>query len=99
MAGKISRVGRLGYTPSGTPVLEFTLAAPQSHFDKRSVGNFEIVLVGEAAEVTSGKLRIGRKLTVAGSLWTRTFTNRQAMKVTEIKIIAAEVGEMDTRGT
>jgi small subunit ribosomal protein S18 len=43
LEGKISRVGVLKYTPSGTAICDFTLAVPQRFLDKGSVGYFEAV--------------------------------------------------------
>ncbi len=95
-AGKISRVGKLAYTPAGSAVLEFTLAVPQTFFDKRSFGNFEVRIIGDLAETAagSGSLRIGRAVAVSGSLWTRTYTDRKGVRVTEVKIVASEIGDL-----
>jgi single-strand DNA-binding protein len=87
LTGKVSRAGRLKYTPSGVAVCEFTFAVPQKYFEKESIGYFEVMLVGEDAEERASLLRIGKKLTLTGSLWARTFRNRQGAKVSETKIL------------
>lgn len=93
MAGKISRAGKLAYTPAGVPVLDFTLAAPQRYFGKSSMGHFEIMVIGETAEELKGLIRIGRRLTVSGYLWTRSFRDRKGNRVIETKILAEQIAE------
>ncbi len=93
LAGKISRAGKLAYTPAGVPVLEFTLAAPQRYFGKNSMGHFEVLVVGQTAEDIARAVRIGKRVTLKGGLWTRTFRDRKGTRVTETKILADTFGE------
>lgn len=91
LTGKISRAGGLKYLPSGTPIFELTLAVPQHHFDKASVGYFEVVISGRAAEDINGQYTIGKTITVNGNLWARTYRNRKGAKVTETKVIVENI--------
>jgi single-stranded DNA-binding protein len=97
LTGKISRVGILKYTPSGIPLVELTIAVPQTYLEKKTMGYFSLLCEGEVAESVSGKLKVGQKISVQGSLWTRQYKNRQDMRVTEFHIVAKEVG-MEKRG-
>lgn len=97
LAGKVSRSGKLAYTPSGLAVLEFTLAAPQRYFDKESVGYFDVLLVGDEAESLASKVRVGRELSLTGSLWTRSFRNRRGEKMIETKVLAKTIGGYDEK--
>lgn len=91
LAGKLSKVGKLKYTPAGLPILEAAIAVPQSYLEKKSTGYFSLLLDGEVAERASDKLRIGKSVLVRGSLWTRTFKNRLGNQVTEFHIIVEEI--------
>lgn len=87
LIGKISRLGPLRYTPSGTPIREFTIAVPQRQFEKSSIGYFELQLAGKSAEENIEALRVGATLKVSGCLWARTFSDRQGRRVSETKIL------------
>ncbi len=93
MAGKVSRAGKLAYTPAGVPVLEFTLAAPQRYFGRNTMGHFEVLVVGETAEELARFIRIGKRVTLKGLLWTRTFRDRKGNRVIETKILAESIAE------
>ncbi len=91
LAGKVSRVGQLKYTPSGKPTLEFTLAVPQRVLDADSYGYIEVVLFGNPAEDSAQSLKVGRLISIKGQLWGRSYKNRQGIKVNETKVICASL--------
>lgn len=93
LTGKVSRTQGLRYTPSGTPLWEFILAVNQQAFDKKSVGYFEVQVMGSLAEELQGKIRIGKKLTVSGALWMRNYKNRNGLNVSETKVVAESIME------
>lgn len=90
LLGKVSRVGRLQYTPSGAPIGEVELAVPQTHFEKTEVGYFEVVFLGPLAEHWLPRLAIGNFIEVTGKLWSRQFKNRQGTSVKETKVIVSQ---------
>lgn len=93
VTGKVSSAGRLSYSPEGSALCEFTLAVPQRTPLGKSVGNFQVLCLGEAAETLNPALRIGREMTVQGSLWVRNYRDRRGNKVQETKIIfESEIG-------
>jgi hypothetical protein len=49
------------------------------------------MLSGAVAEDSAAQLRIGKKLSLRGSLWSRSFKNRQGMKVNETKILVDSI--------
>jgi single-stranded DNA-binding protein len=87
IVGKVSRLGSLKYTPSGIALRDFTMAVPQKLLDKGSVGYFEAQIVGKTAEDQPESFRIGARLHLTGSLWSRTFFDRQGRKIVETKIL------------
>lgn len=87
LVGKISRLGSLKYTPSGTAIRDFTLAVPQRLLEKNSVGYFEAQMTGRPAEERMVGLKVGSALKLTGSLWARTFLDRQGRKVNETKVL------------
>jgi single-strand DNA-binding protein len=92
LAGKISRLGQLKYTPSGLPLLEFTLAVTQEAYSKTNIGYFQVVVSGRQAEDLKGKLKIGTNVTLQGQLYQRAYTSRAGDKVDEVKIILETFG-------
>ena len=64
LAGKISRVGQLQYSPSGLALLEFTLAVGQEAYSKESVGYYEVVVSDRLAEDLKGQLKIGMTVNI-----------------------------------
>lgn len=93
LAGKVSKVRDLKYTPSGTCVGELVLAVQQAHLEKPSMGYFEIVLTGDLARESLSEMKIGDFIQVSGKLWSRSYKNRQGDLVTETKVLADEVKE------
>lgn len=92
LAGKVSRIARLSYTPSGVALAQFTLAAPQRTPQKDAMGYFEIVLMGELAEGLAPTLKIGKTVSVEGTLWHRRYKDRQGNPINETKILASQIG-------
>ena len=92
LTGKVSKPLMVKYTPSGKATGEFIIAVPQKTADKESVAHIPVVLMGEAAEEWAPKLRIGFRVQLEGEIWSRTFSNRQGVRVTEIKVLAKKIG-------
>ena len=97
LAGKLSRVGPLKYTPSGIAVQEIVVATQQTHLETVNMGYFEVVLVGDLAEQLGKKLKVAQEIEVKGTLWNRSYKNRQGVQLKETKILANEIGEKNGR--
>lgn len=96
MLNKVELIGRLGqdpkliYLPSGSPVMEFSLATGESYKDKE--GNkieqtewHRVKVFGKAAEFLAGHLAKGRLVYVAGTLRTRNWDkDGQKHYITEV---------------
>lgn len=91
LRGKVSRVSPLKYTPFGTAICEFTIATRQEYLDKKSVGYFDVILIGKVAEERQTELRTGKQVVVGGALWSRSFRDRKGNKVCETKVIANSI--------
>lgn len=91
LEGKITRRANLKYTPGGTPICEFTIAVPQKCFERKSMGQLEIMMIGNTAEECAPKLTVGKLLSLEGSLWTRSFMDRKGEWVKETKVLAESI--------
>lgn len=112
MAGSLNRVfliGRLGqdpkltYTPSGTPVCNFTLATDESYTDKQ--GNrvdqaewHRVVVWSRQAELAANYLAKGRLVFVEGRLQTRKWEDQQGQARYTTEIVATRVQFLDPKG-
>ncbi|MBM4316607.1 MAG: single-stranded DNA-binding protein [Deltaproteobacteria bacterium] len=92
LAGKISRVGQLAYSPSGLALLEFTLSVEQKAYSKTSRGYYQIVVTDRQAEDLKGTIKIGMNIIVKGSLYQRSYTNKTGVRVDEVKVILETIG-------
>lgn len=89
LAGKVSKVREVKYTPSGACLRELVLAVHHdAQLEKPSMGYFEIVFSGEIAQQKLNGVKIGDWVEVTGSLWNRSFKNREGVSINETKIIA-----------
>ncbi len=91
LAGKVSKVGKVKYTPRGVPILEFVLAVPQAFLDLENYGYFEIVVQGEEALSLSHELKIGKEFGLDGTLWTRKYKGQNQKWIQEFKVIMSSL--------
>ncbi len=91
LSGKVSKGLMVKYTPSGMATGEFVVAVPQKQLEKASVAHICVVLLGELAEDWRGRLKIGMLVDLSGEIWSRTFSNRQGNRVSEIKVLAKTI--------
>lgn len=89
LAGKVTRVEYLRYTPAGQPLLSFTIAVEQHRLDATSMGYIEAEVYGPQAE--TWKPRIGTKIELEGELFQRSYKDRRGFKQSEIKVVAKEI--------
>ena len=111
MAGvnKIILVGNLGrdpemrYTPSGTPVTNFSLAVTrryrgQDGEDREETEWFRVDCWNKLAEIANQYLSKGRQVYVEGRLRTRTYEDRNGEKRFSLDVTASELQMLGTRG-
>lgn len=91
LAGKVSKVGKVKYTPRGVPLLEFVLAVPQTFLDLENFGYFDVVVQGEEALSLSDELKIGKEFGLEGTLWTRKYKGQNQKWIQEFKVIMSSL--------
>lgn len=91
LAGKVSKVGKVKYTPRGVPLYEFTLAVPQALLGVENFGYFEVMVQGEEALSLSGELKIGKEISLEGALWTRKYKGQNQKWSQEFKVIMSSL--------
>lgn len=113
MAGTLNKViliGRLGqdpklsYTPSGSPVAEFSLATDESYTDRQGQRQdktewHRIKVWDRQAEICSNYLAKGRLVYVEGRISTRKWQDQQGQDRYFTEIIAQKVLFLESRGT
>jgi len=92
LVGNLGRDAEMRYTPSGSAVLNFTMATTDRWTDpsgekKERTEWHRIVVWGKQAEVLHDYLKKGRQIYLEGSLQTREWTDREGGKrqTTEVR--------------
>ncbi|UCF66510.1 MAG: single-stranded DNA-binding protein [Acidobacteriota bacterium] len=93
IVGNLGRDAELRYTPSGTPLLEFSVATNDRWTDKG--GNqqehtqwFRVTLWGRQAESLKPYLQRGKQVYVDGTLRAREYTDREGQRRTSLDVKA-----------
>ena len=111
MAGSLNRVmliGRLGqdpkltYTPSGSPVANFTMATDESFTDKSGQKQertewHRVVVWSRQAEMVANYLSKGRMVFVEGKLQTREWEDQNGQKRYTTEVVASRVQFLDSQ--
>jgi single-strand DNA-binding protein len=106
---KVILIGNLGadpelkYTPSGVPVVNFSLATSESWTDKSGERQertewHRIVLWRKLAEIAGQYLRKGSKLYVEGKLQTRSWDDQSGQKRYTTEVVVNDMQMLDQRG-
>ena len=106
---KVILIGNLGadpelkYTPSGVPVVNFSLATSESWTDKSGERQertewHRIVLWRKLAEIAGQYLRKGSKLYVEGKLQTRSWDDQSGQKRYTTEVVVNDMQMLDGRG-
>lgn len=111
MAGSVNKViliGRLGkdpelkYTPSGAPVVNFSLATDESFKDRNGEQQnrtewHRIVAWGKLAEICGEYLTKGKQVYIEGSIRSREYEDKSGNKRTVHEIIARQMTMLGSR--
>ena len=105
LVGNLGRDAEMRYTPSGTAVLNFSMATTDRWTDpsgekKERTEWHRIVVWGKQAEVLHDYLKKGRQIYLEGSLQTREWTDREGGKRTTTEVRAQRIqllGRADDR--
>ena len=106
---KVILIGNLGadpelkYTPSGVPVVNFSLATSESWTDKSGERQertewHRIVLWRKLAEIAGQYLRKGSKIYVEGKLQTRSWDDQSGQKRYTTEVVVNDMQMLDQRG-
>ncbi len=106
---KVILIGNLGadpelkYTPSGVPVVNFSLATSESWTDKGGERQertewHRIVLWRKLAEIAGQYLRKGSKIYVEGKLQTRSWDDQSGQKRYTTEVVVNDMQMLDQRG-
>lgn len=93
LLGNLGRDPELRYTPSGSPVANFTLATNETWKDKDGQKQehtewHRIVVFGKLAEICGEYCRKGRQVYIEGSIRSRTYKDRDGNDKTVSEIRA-----------
>lgn len=102
IVGYLGRDPELRYTPSGTPVCDFSMATTE----RKGRGNeaeelttwFRVSMWGRQAEVASQYLQKGRLVYVEGRLSSREWTDRDGNKRTSLEVHGTDLQFIGARG-
>jgi len=97
LIGNLTRDIELKYTPSGKAVANFTLAVTD-RFNKEKTDFIDCVVWDKRAELCATYLSKGKKVGVVGRLSTRTYENKDGVKVKVTEIVADEVDFLSPKG-
>lgn len=96
LIGRMTAEPELKYTPQGTAVANFTLAANRK-FNKEETDFINIVVWRQQAEFAANYGDKGRLVLVEGRLQTRTYENQEGKKVKVTEVVADEVRFLDSK--
>lgn len=103
LIGNLGRDPEMRFTPSGTPVTDFSLAVNRRR--RSSEGEmtdetewFRIVCWNRLAEITDQYLSKGTQIYVEGRLQTRRYTGNDGTERTSVDVIANELIILTPRG-
>jgi single-strand DNA-binding protein len=103
LIGRLGQDPKLAYLPSGSPVVNFTMATDESYRDRQSGEQVErtewhrITVYGRQAETCANYLSKGSLVYVEGSLRTRKWQAQDGSDRYTTEVIAQRVQFMDSR--
>lgn len=99
MAGRLTGDPELRQTPSGVPVATASIAVnrKQSKEGEQQTDFFNIVAWRNSGEILAKYFKKGSSLALMGSLQTRSYTNKDGVKINLTEIVADEVYFVDSK--
>lgn len=95
VVGRITRDAEVRFTPSGTPIMTFSIANERSYKKgdewKKEVSYFDIVVWGKRAEGYGAQLTKGTQVVVVGALQQRRWETDDGQKRSKVEIVAEHV--------
>lgn len=97
LTGNLTRDPELKYLDSGKAVCNFTLAV-RDRFNKDKTDFIDCTAWNKTAEISGEYLKKGNRATVAGSLSTRSYENKDGQKV-KLTFINVDEVELPPKGS
>jgi single-strand DNA-binding protein len=104
IVGHLGRDPELRYTPSGTPVCDFSVATSERR-GKRDGGEgeeittwFRVSMWGRQAEVANQYLQKGKQVYIEGRVSQREWTDREGNKRTSLEVHGTDMQFIGSRG-
>ena len=94
LIGNLTRDPELSETPSGVAVCHFSIAVNRNYSSgdgERQTDFFNCVAWRGLGETIARYTKKGKKVSIVGTIQTRTYENNQGVKVSAIDIVAQEV--------
>lgn len=104
LIGNLGRDPELRYTPSGRPVVSFSLASTRNWVTadgarREATEWFDIVAWGGLAEICQQHLVKGSRVYIEGRLKTREWADKDGQKHWRVEVVANEMIMLDNRGS
>ena len=104
LIGNLGRDPELRYTPSGRPVVTFSLASSRNWVTadgtrRDSTEWFDIVAWGRLAEICKQYLVKGSRVYVEGRLKTREWADKNGQRQSRVEVVANEMIMLDPRSS
>lgn len=96
LLGNLTRDPELRYTPSGTAVINFSIATNRSYKDKetdewKEVADYhDVVFWAKSAEIIAQYLTKGKKVLVQGRLQTRSWETKEGRKRYKTEVVGRD---------
>ena len=99
MAGRLTGDPELRQTPSGVPVATVSIAVNRkpSKEGEQQTDFFNVVAWRNSGEILAKYFKKGSSLALMGSLQTRSYTNKDGVKINLTEIVADEVYFVDSK--
>jgi single-strand DNA-binding protein len=103
LVGNLGRDAELRYTPSGAPLLDFSVATNERWNDRNGQTHehtqwFRVTLWGRQAEVLKQYLVKGKQVFVDGTLRAREYEDREGQRRTSLDVRADNITLLGGRG-
>lgn len=98
LIGRLTADPEMRYTPSGKPVVNFTLAVDRraaAGGGQKETDFVNIVAWQKLAEICSQYLNKGKLIAIDGRLQTRSYENKEGQKVKTFEVVANDMQMLD----
>lgn len=96
LIGRLTKDPELKYSPSGVPVVRFTLAVNREM--KRDEADFiNCIAFNKVAESLANYQKKGSRIGVVGRIQTGSYENQQGQRIFTTDVIASNIEYLDTR--